>query len=61
MTKKKSIDYKSLLLGILLNVLVIIVFILLYHAYIVSPRIDDSQEIDKGADVILENQEGNNQ
>lgn len=39
---KKSINRKELILGILLNILVIIVFILIYHAYIVSPRFKEA-------------------
>ncbi len=42
---KNKINYKTFLLGLLLNALVIIVFILLYHAYIVEPKINTSQEI----------------
>jgi len=39
MPDKKHINYKHLSLGILLNVLVVIVFILIYHAYIIAPQI----------------------
>lgn len=42
---KKKINYQSFILGLVLNILVIIVFILLYHAYIVEPRINLPQEI----------------
>jgi len=38
--KTKKINYRSLFLGIALNILVIIVFILLYHAYFVAPKLD---------------------
>jgi len=34
------INYWQLALGLLLNILTIAVFILLYHAYIVEPRIE---------------------
>jgi len=35
-----KINYRQLALGLLLNILTIAVFILLYHAYIVEPRIE---------------------
>ena len=38
MPDKKPINYKHLSLGILLNILVVIVFILIYHAYIIVPQ-----------------------
>ena len=40
MLDKKSITRKNLFLGLLLNVLVIIVFILLYRAYLAPSQID---------------------
>jgi len=43
MFDKQSINYKNLILGVLLDILVIIVFILLYHAYVVSPQLRASQ------------------
>jgi hypothetical protein len=39
---RSKINYRQLALGLLLNILTIIVFILLYHAYIVEPRIEVS-------------------
>ena len=38
------INYWQLALGLLLNILTIVVFILLYHAYIVEPRIEVSRQ-----------------
>jgi len=38
------INYWQLALGLLLNILTIVVFILLYHAYIVEPRIEVSSQ-----------------
>lgn len=37
-----KINIKQLVLGVLLNALTIIVFILLYHAYFVAPKINSS-------------------
>lgn len=39
MKDKKEINYLGIILGIILNVLVIITSILIYNAYIVSPKI----------------------
>jgi heme A synthase len=56
MLKKDSINRKHLLLGLLLNILVIIVFLLIYHAYIISPRL--RTETPQAGEMILP--EGNN-
>jgi len=42
---KIKINYFQLFLGILLNILTVIVFLLIYHAYIVAPKIvvDEAQ------------------
>ena len=37
---RSTINYKHLLLGILLNALVIVVFLMIYHAYIVAPNLE---------------------
>jgi len=41
---RSKINYRQLALGLLLNILTIAVFILLYHAYIVEPRIEVSSQ-----------------
>lgn len=41
---RQKINYWQLSLGLLLNILTIIVFILLYHAYIVEPQIGMSNQ-----------------
>ena len=40
---KQSVNWQSILLGGILNILVIIVAIMLYNAYIVQPRIEEMQ------------------
>ena len=35
-----KINWRTILLGLLLNILVIVVFLLLYHAYVIRPRMD---------------------
>lgn len=40
-----KIDWRSLMLGIALNILVIIVFILLYHAYFVKPKMEGGAQV----------------
>jgi len=36
---KNTINRKHLLLGLLLNILVVIVFLLIYHAYVIGPKL----------------------
>jgi hypothetical protein len=43
-----KVSYFQLALGIILNILTIVVFILLYHAYIIEPRLESSNSQMKG-------------
>jgi len=46
---KQNIDWRGLILGSVLNILVIIVAILLYNAYIVQPKIKEIQVQSEGS------------
>jgi hypothetical protein len=54
-----KVSYFQLALGIILNILTIVVFILLYHAYIVEPQLkSNSFQIDR-SDTEIENPTSN--